>query len=281
MSEIMLWQFKAYLMQPISWILGTIGLLLGSFYNVCIYRIPRESFWDSRRSHCPGCGALIPSWHNIPIFSYLWLRGRAHCCKMRISLRYPLVEFLTGLSLCLIYWKFSFLSDFPLIRVVDFNNLLRFLHAFSFTSLLLICSFIDIDHKIIPDVISIPMILLTPLIIWLHPELDWKSGLIGVLLGGGSVILINRIYYLLRGETGIGMGDAKLLAAIGGWLGYQAIFPTFFYGSILGSLFGVSAMILKKRLNLKSEIPFGPFLAVGALLHMFLSRQVQELFFYF
>lgn len=125
------------------------------------------------------------------------------------------------------------------------------------------------------------MILLTPLIIWLHPELDWKSGLIGVLLGGGSVILINRIYYLLRGETGIGMGDAKLLAAIGGWLGYQAIFPTFFYGSILGSLFGVSAMILKKRLNLKSEIPFGPFLAVGALLHMFLSRQVQELFFYF
>ena len=267
-------------MQPSSWFLGAIGLILGSFYNVCIYRIPRESFWESKRSHCPGCGSLIPYWYNIPIFSYLWLRGRASCCKMRISLRYPLVEFLSGLSLCLIYWKFPFLSDFP-IKVIDFNNMLRFFHAFSFTSLLLICSFIDMDHKIIPDVISIPMIISTPLIIWLHPDLDWKSGLIGVLVGGGSVILINWIYYFLRGGTGIGMGDAKLLAAIGGWLGYQAIFPTFFYGSILGSVFGVSAMILKKRWNLKSELPFGPFLAVGALLHMFLSRDALGLFFYF
>ena len=276
----MIWQFKAYLMQPSSWIFGVIGLILGSFYNVCIYRIPRESFWDTKRSHCPGCGAMIPFWCNIPILSYLWLRGRAHCCNMRISSRYPLVEFLTGLSICLIYWKFQFLSDFP-FRVIDLNNMIRFFHAFIFTSLLLICSFIDIDHKIIPDVISIPMILCTPLIILIHPELDWKSGLIGVFLGGGSVILINRVYYMLRGETGIGMGDAKLLAAIGGWLGYQAIFPTFFYGSILGSVFGVSAMIFKKHLSLKSEIPFGPFLAVGSLLYLFLSRQVQELFFYF
>ena len=276
----MFWQLKAFLMQPSTWVLAIIGLILGSFYNVCIYRIPRESFWESNRSHCPGCGTMIPFWHNIPILSYIFLRGKAHCCGMRIPIRYPIVEFLAALSLCLIYWKFPFLSEFP-IKVVDFNNMLRFFHAFTFTSLLLICSFIDIDHKIIPDVISIPMILSTPLIILMHPELDWKSGLIGVFAGGGSVILINRVYYMMRGETGIGMGDAKLLAAIGGWLGFQAIFPTFFYGSILGSVFGVSAMIFKKRLNFKSEIPFGPFLAVGSLLHLFLSRQVQELFFIF
>lgn len=267
-------------MQPSSWIFAVLGLILGSFYNVCIYRIPRHNFWESRRSLCPGCGAMISIWHNIPIFSYVWLRGRAKCCKQRISFRYPLVEGLTALSLCLIYWKFPFLTDFPL-KINNIGNMLRLLHAFTFTSLLLICSFIDIDHKIIPDVISIPMILATPLVIIGHPELDWKSGLIGVFLGGGSVILINRIYYLLRGEIGIGMGDAKLLAAIGGWLGYQAIFPTFFYGSILGSVVGVGAMIFKKRLSFKSEIPFGPFLAVGSLLHMFSSRQIQELFFNF
>ena len=143
---------------------------------------------------------------------------------------------------------------------------------------MIVCSGIDFDHKIIPDIISLPMIFLTPLVVYFHPELLWFDALIGVFLGGGVIYLVAWLYYLLRKEEGMGMGDAKLLAAIGGWLGYKAVLPTLLYSSFIGSLFGLSSMIYSKRINLKSEIPFGPFLACASLLYLFGRSYLRKYF---
>jgi len=184
------------------------------------------------------------------------------------------VELLSAVLLLLAYWHDPFVLSLKPLNIYS-PSLIRFIHLGTFASLMLICSFIDIQHKIIPDKISLPMIAISPLWVYLHPDLDWKSSLIGVIAGIGVVYGISWIYYAIKRGSGIGMGDAKLLGAIGGWLGYQALFPTLFYGSILGSAFGLSAMIVSGKINLKSEIPFGPFLATGALLYMLLSMKIQ------
>ena len=258
----------AYSKSPLFLILFLFGLVLGSFYNVCIYRIPIGTFWSSSRSRCPHCQKIIPFYFNLPVVSFIWLRGKSSCCKKRISVQYPIVELITACSLVFIYCYFPFIRNLE-TRAIDYNQLIRFLHGFIFTSLLIIMSTIDIHHKIIPDVISFPMILLSPLIVWVHPELDWKSSLLGVLFGAGVVILIRAIYFAIRKVEGMGLGDAKLLAGIGGWLGYQAIYPTFYIGSILGAILGIGAIIVNKNSGMKSEMPFGPFLSIGAFLYFF------------
>jgi leader peptidase (prepilin peptidase)/N-methyltransferase len=144
-------------------------------------------------------------------------------------------------------------------------------------SVLLVCLGIDMRHHIIPDVLSLPMILLSIPVFLLHPELTWKSSLLGILIGGGVIYLIAWSYFLIRKEEGIGFGDAKLLAAIGGWLGYQSVLPTLLNGSVVGSVLGVGLVILKAVKNknvalqasLRMEIPFGPFLVLGAFLYFF------------
>jgi leader peptidase (prepilin peptidase)/N-methyltransferase len=247
------------------------GLVVGSFLNVCIYRIPRRIFWKSSRSFCPHCEALIPYWHNIPLLSFVYLRGKTACCAKPISWQYPLVELFTGLVLAFLYIKFPFYRSDMTLQLPQF---LRFLHASAFLCFLIACSVIDWQHMIIPDVLSLPMIALTPLVMLIHPELTWKSAIPGVLLGAGAVYLIAWAYFLLRRAEGIGMGDAKLMAAIGGWLGYQAIFPTFLFGSILGSVYGLMLAAYQRRVHktfsLQQEVPFGPFLAFGACFY-FLS----------
>ncbi len=257
------------LISPLTWIFFVFGTVLGSFFNVCIYRIPREIFWQSNRSICPHCGTQIPSWLNIPILSFLALRGKTRCCGEKIPRYYPWVELFSGLLVAYLYWRFPFFEKalLPLLKT-DTNTLIRFTHALIFTSLLLICSVIDMQHMIIPDVISLPMVLLTPLVVLIHPDLTWQSALWGVLLGGGGVYAIAWLYLAVRGREGIGMGDAKLLAAIGGWLGCQALIPTLLFGSISGSCIGIGLMIGKRRMNFQQEIPFGPFLALGAALYL-------------
>ncbi|MCB9228327.1 MAG: prepilin peptidase [Deltaproteobacteria bacterium] len=266
------------LTHPVSGMMIVTGLILGSFFNVCIERIPNNNFFKSPRSICPHCGHLIPWWLNIPLISFFFLKGRAACCQKKISIQYPLVELAGAILFLLTYWKHPFLSGVPGHYIVNLNALIRFSHLSIFASLMLICSVIDIRHQIIPDKISLPMLLLSPLWVWLHPELDWKSSLIGALTGAGIIYGVAWAYYLLRKEQGIGMGDAKLLAAIGGWLGYQAVFPALFLGSVLGSAYGISAMIVSGRIGLKSRIPFGPFLAIGAILHMYVRTSLTELF---
>lgn len=256
-------------LSPLTWFFFIFGLIMGSFFNVCIYRIPRKIFWQSQRSFCPQCNAKIPWWLNIPVFSYISLRARTQCCKQRIPIFYPLVEFLTGILFVYIYHRFPFING-PLLPKPNIYTLefIRFSHALIFTSLLLICSVIDMQHMIIPDSISLSMIALSPLVFCLHPELTWKSSLGGVLLGGGVIYLIAWLYILIRGREGIGMGDAKLLAAIGGWLGYESIIPTLLYGSVMGSVAGIILIISSRQLNMQREMPFGPFLALGACIYL-------------
>ncbi|MEN9834271.1 MAG: hypothetical protein RL011_464, partial [Pseudomonadota bacterium] len=145
-----------------------------------------------------------------------------------------------------------------------------------FCSVLIVCSVIDLRLMIIPDVISLPMIALTPLVVYVHPDLDWISASLGIVLGGGSLYAIAWLYWIVRREVGMGMGDVKLLAAIGGWLGYQAILPTVLYGSVAGALTGLSMMLVTRRLTMRSAIPFGPFLALGAIIHLFAGPLIQQ-----
>jgi leader peptidase (prepilin peptidase)/N-methyltransferase len=133
---------------------------------------------------------------------------------------------------------------------------------------MVVTSVIDFHFMIIPDKISIPGIFMTPLVILLHPELSWKSGLLGILLGGGFIFALAWFYHFLRKKEGIGMGDAKLLALMGGWLGYEALFPILFYSSLSGSLIGIILLSAQKKLSMKAAIPFGPFLALGALIQL-------------
>lgn len=263
---------------PLLLLLFVIGSILGSFFNVLIYRLPRDAFWRYRRSHCPYCERQIPFYLNIPLVSFLLLRGCTACCQQKLSVQYPLVE----LSAALLVAGLFFYAPFINLEAglgVDYPQLIRYLHATSFCCLLLVASVIDLYHMIIPDEISLTMVALTPLIVYLHPELDWQSAGIGVVLGGGVIYAIAWSYQLIRGKVGMGMGDAKLLAGMGGWLGWQAVLPTLLYASLLGTL---TALILipsgKKRYNFQSALPFGPFLALGSVIHLFFGRELQFFF---
>ena len=253
-------------------LLFVIGGIFGSFFNVLIYRLPRETFWRYQRSHCPHCEQQIPLYLNVPIISFLLLHGRTACCQQKLSVQYPLVELSTALLVAGLYFYAPFFS----LDGIVYPQLMRYLHAVVFCCLLLVASVIDFHHMIIPDEISLTMVALTPLVVYLHPELNWQSASIGVVVGGGVVYAIAWVYQLIRGKVGMGMGDAKLLAGMGGWLGWQAVLPTLLYASLLGTL---TALILlpigKKRYNLQSALPFGPFLALGSLMHLFFRQELQ------
>jgi leader peptidase (prepilin peptidase) / N-methyltransferase len=256
-----------YYLSSISyWLAFFFGAIIGSFLNVCIYRIPRNIFWKSQRSFCFNCHSAIPFYLNIPIISFFLLRRKSKCCKNKIPWTYPAVEFLAGITCVLAYHLFTFIEVSPTLEFALYShNALLFSHVLIFSYLLIICSFIDLEFQIIPDVLSLGMIALSPVVVYLHPLLTWQSSLLGVVLGAGCIYSIAWIYYLVRRQEGIGMGDAKLLAAIGGWLGWQAIFPTLFYSSILGSIVGIIISLKQKGKLMQTEIPFGPFLAIAAL----------------
>ncbi len=269
-----------YLKYPITWIMFAFGALIGSFLNVVIFRVPEGSFFKHTRSRCRNCGAKVPFYLNVPIFSFIFLKGRTACCGKALSWQYPIVEFVVAVSFVLIFWHFPFVSIKDGVFSTDESNFLRFFHATSFTVLMVACSAIDMRHMIIPDVISIPMICLVPLVAYLHPDLDFLSAGLGVLIGGGSLYLVAWLYWLIRREVGLGLGDVKLLAAIGGWLGYQSIIPTVFIGSILGAVWGIALILIGRQRGLKTAIPFGPFLAIGSLIHLFFSDRLREFLFY-
>ncbi len=268
-----------YLVSPITWIVFMFGAIVGSFLNVCIYRIPEGTFFKHARSVCRGCGAPIPMYLNVPILGWLFLRGKARCCGVKLSPQYPLVELLAAIAFVVIYWKYPFIALKGGTIEWHYADAIRCAHAVIFCSLLIVVSAIDFRLMIIPDVISLPMIVLTPVVVWLHPDLDWLSATLGVAIGGFSLYAIAWIYWLIRHEVGMGMGDVKLLAAIGGWLGYQAIIPTVFYGSILGAASGLVFIAASRKMTLKAAIPFGPFLALGAIIHLIIGPYLQMIAF--
>lgn len=235
------------------------GAVIGSFLNVCIYRIPVGESIVHPPSHCPKCGASIHWYQNIPVLSYLILRGRCASCGVRISARYPLVETLSGFLFALVLSRFGFQWATPVYWL--------------FAAALIVITFIDLDHQIIPDVISLPGIVVGFLCSFAVPWLAWTDSLCGLLVGGGSLYLVASGYQLLTKKEGMGGGDIKLLAMIGAFIGWKAILPVIFLSSLLGTLVGVPIM-LATRADTKLAIPFGPFLAVAALFYLFFGQSV-------
>ncbi len=238
-----------------------LGLCIGSFLNVCIYRLPSERSIVRPASACPSCGTPLRWYDNIPVISYLLLRGRCRSCKTGISLRYPMVEMLSALFALAVFLRFGLRAES--------------LVFFVFIAALLVITFIDIDHRIIPDVISLPGIPIGFAASFLLPQVSWHASMLGILIGGGSLFAVAWGYRLLTGKDGMGGGDIKLLAMIGAFIGWQGVLFTIMASSFTGTLAGLLVMI-KNRKNMKLAVPFGPFLAIGAILYIFFGPQLIE-----
>ncbi len=267
------------------------GLLVGSFLNVCIYRIPaaREEFYEEspygrdpnskkidlkflypRHSICPSCKNKLLFWHNIPLLSWLLLKGKCAFCSTKISVRYPVVELLTAI-----------------LSVLSFSNFglsLTGLIIFAFSAALLVIAFIDYDYYIIPNVISLPGtgicfglavinqfcgIFDSPIVPGISDSL-W-----GILIGGGFLWIVAEFYLRVRKIEGLGMGDVKLLAMTGALLGAPGAFYTIFIGSVFGSIIGIGLIIFTKR-SASQHIPFGPYLVVATLIYIFSGNELIQ-----
>jgi leader peptidase (prepilin peptidase)/N-methyltransferase len=226
-----------------------VGLMIGSFMNVCIYRLPRHLSPVRPRSSCTKCGHALAWYENIPIGSYLVLRGRCRGCGAPISLMYPIIEAITGLM---------FLGAYLL-----YGPSLLLLTRLVFGCTMIVLFVIDLQHKILPNVITLPGIVVGLLLSELAGP-GWRDSLIGIAAGGGMLWAIAEIYYRVRKEEGLGMGDVKMLAMIGAFLGWKLMLLTLVLASFSGTIVGVVILIAKKE-SLKYALPFGTFLAVGAI----------------
>jgi len=314
------------------------GLLIGSFLNVCIYRLPRNESLIFPASHCPACGAAIPPWCNIPVASYLLLKGRCRSCAVAISVIYPLVELLTAALGLALYLRFGLTLHFIILALL--------------VAALVVVTFIDLEHQIIPDEISVAgiftgfacslfsttyiypitaiglllalstlMILFGSLLFSIitniytaappvpsedsefryddyikiflttipgiafcgytllkYPQQNWADSLLGILIGVDVIVVSILGYYFLRKEEGMGGGDIKLLAMLGAFFGWKSIPFIILVSSLVGSVIGVAVMLVQKQ-DGKLAIPFGPFLVIGALLHIFYGPQLVAWYF--
>jgi leader peptidase (prepilin peptidase)/N-methyltransferase len=238
-----------------------VGVCVGSFLNVCIHRLPRHEsvVWPSSR--CPACASRILMYDNIPILSYLLLRGRCRACRSRISLRYPIVEAANGAGYGLIVWQFG-LGWSAAIYAVLF-------------SALLVISTIDLSHQIIPDAITLPGIGLGLLCGATVLPVGFMNSVLGVLAGGGILWVLAWVSPYLFGKEGMGGGDIKLLAMIGAFLGWSPTLLTIMVGAMAGSIVGLG-LISFKVMRRDQYLPFGPFLAFGAVVSMFFHSQLMS-----
>ena len=237
---------------------AALGLVVGSYLNVVIHRLPRGTSTVLPRSACPFCGSLISPWDNLPLVSFVVLRGRCRRCRSRISWRYPLVEATAG---------FLFLACFTLFGPPPnrFFSSGSWVLAAGFACLLIALTAIDVEHLLLPDRLTLPGtlagILLQPLLPWGGGFLD---GLIGAVVGGGLLLAVYGTWYLLRRTEGLGLGDVKMLAMIGAFLGWQGAIEALMAGTLLASAVALGTMLLG-RLGMQHKMAFGPFLAVGAV----------------
>jgi leader peptidase (prepilin peptidase)/N-methyltransferase len=283
-----------------------LGLLWGSFANVCIYRWPpTDEFPDGRSvvkpgSHCSSCKAPVRWYDNVPILSYLWLRGRCRSCKAEFSPRYLVVEAVTAMLFGTAWWftlgtggSFQPLDVRALWFVVD--------AVFVFT--MVVITFIDLDHKLILDKVTWPAIVLFYAATFALPGYRWWDGLIGAVLGYGIPWLIGEIYFRITGREGLGLGDSTLLAAVGALLGWRGVVVSLFGGSVIGSVIGIVGVLVKRSNEepdesdeaasvdgttdasdaneavspslMKTELPFGPFLATAAVFYLFAAPWID------
>lgn len=231
-----------------------VGAFFGSFLNVCIYRLPRGESIVWPGSHCPSCRQPVAPYDNVPLLSYLLLRGKCRRCKAAISFRYPLVELLNGIAYMLVLWRFG--VTWPAIAYA------------AFCSALIVVSGIDLEHQIIPDRITLPGMAVGLVAASTILPITLVNGLFGVTAGGGLLWLLAWLSPYLFGKEGMGGGDIKLMGMVGAFLGWKPALLTIMLGAISGSVVGV-ALIGFKALRRDQYIPFGPFLALGAALALF------------
>lgn len=228
---------------------GVLGLLVGSFLNVCIYRMPRDESILSPPSHCPGCQQRLRWYHNVPVVSWLVLGGRCGFCGVAISWRYPFVELLTALLFVGHAWWFG---PTPLLAV-----------RLAFAAALVVLFLTDLDCRILPNEITLGGIVVGWVAsLFLPPGL--VSSLLGTALGGGALWATGALYERVRGVEGMGMGDVKMLAMVGAVLGWPLMVLTLVFASFTGGLFGMALLALRADAR-TTAVPFGTFLAVGAL----------------
>jgi len=229
--------------------LAVFGLIVGSFLNVCIYRLPRKQSVNWPGSRCTACDRPLSWYENVPVLSWVALRGRCRTCGERIPVIYPLVELITA-GLFVAGYLIYGLTPLLAVRI-------------AFACAMVVLFAIDLRHHLLPNVITVPGIAIGfALSLFLPP--GWKSALIGLLAGGGVLFAIAEGYYRLRGIEGLGMGDVKMLSMIGAFLGWKLMLVTLILGSFAGSIIGLGVIALGRG-GMKAALPFGTFLAVGAL----------------
>jgi leader peptidase (prepilin peptidase)/N-methyltransferase len=260
---------EATMLQLLVFIFGT---MVGSFLNVCIARIPNEESVIHPPSHCPKCKAAIPFYCNIPLLSYVFLRGRCRSCAEGISPRYFVVELLMGLMAVALHHRFGLSYEFFV--------------GFAFVAAMVVISVIDLDVRIVPDVISLPGIVLGfffsvvgYFFVGARDEIipTPVGSLIGILTGGGFLLATAWLYEKFTGVEGMGGGDIKLLAMIGAFLGWPSVPVTLFIASILGSVIGLICMAITGA-GRRLALPFAPFLCTGAVIHLFFSEAIIQFY---
>jgi leader peptidase (prepilin peptidase)/N-methyltransferase len=246
-------------------IITLFGLSIGSFLNVCAYRLPLGQSVVHPRSRCTTCGRTLTWFDNLPVLSWVALGGRCRTCKQPVSWMYPAVEIVTALIFVITYLTYG-LTLLSLVRVV-------------FACALIVLFVTDLQHKILPNVITLPGIVVGFVCsVFLPP--GWMSSLIGLAVGGGFLFALAEAYYRIRGQEGLGMGDVKLLAMIGAFLGWKLVLLTLVFASFTGSLAG-GVLIASGRGNMKYALPFGTFLAVGALFAATWGEPIADWYFGF
>ena len=255
-----------FLFLPIGFTAGfffIFGSFFGSFANVLIYRMQHENKLDLfKRSYCPHCRYKIPFYLNIPIFSWFFLRASCANCSKRISFRYPLIELMMALAFSLLFlsigWKWFLLE------------------ALIFSFMLISSSVIDWDLMILPNSFTLSGIVLGLLGAFLNVDRSFMDSLWGVLLGGGFLLLVSFLYYLIRKREGLGGGDIKMMAWIGAILGWQSLFFVLVISCFLGSLVGFLIMLQSNKNLLETALPFGPYLALSAFSYILLRESFQN-----
>jgi leader peptidase (prepilin peptidase)/N-methyltransferase len=266
-----------------------LGLLVGSFLNVVIYRLPviLDRQWREQcaelhnaqapnagepfnlvvpRSACPACKAPITALQNIPILSYLVLRGRCAGCGVRISARYPIIEALTGLLSAAVAWKFGY--GWPTAA------------AIALTWFLIALTFIDVDHQLLPDSLTLPLVwmglflsLWAPVPGGASVPVDMRSSILGAIAGYLSLWSVYHLFRLLTGKEGMGYGDFKLFAALGAWLGWKMLLPIILFAAVVGAVVGIALIAIQGR-DRATPIAFGPFLAAAGWLVLMFGHEL-------
>jgi leader peptidase (prepilin peptidase) / N-methyltransferase len=230
-----------------------VGAAVGSFLNVCILRIPEDLSIITPPSRCPRCGHPIRFYDNIPIISYLLLRGKCRDCEERISPRYPLIEFLTAVVSYILFRQYGLTLGYPVV--------------FVFICTLIVITFIDLDHQIIPHVLTLSGIPIFALLSILFMGQRAIDVFLGIMIGAGTLYFVAVYYEALTNREGMGGGDINLFAMLGAFLGWESLLFILLVSSLLGALVGLAAILIKGK-NMRYAVPFGPFLCIAAVLYL-------------